>query len=127
MPECPKCHNSELIQERIVWNVTKETVDLARCAKCGAIVDMDIERPKGMTLKNEHSAADIRFSENEKRFFVTSLLELIEQQNRILIAIATGEVPEYLRELGAVPPIGDRRALQTCLEMDDLDYNAERK
>jgi hypothetical protein len=125
MSKCPKCQCEESVQNRITWEVTNEIIKFTQCTNCGTVIDLDIERPRNMTLKKVHSAADIRISENEKRNFLSMLLETLDQQNKILLAIATGEVPDDLKEL-AESRLIRHYEFKTLLAMDDLDYSGSR-
>ena len=87
--KCPSCNSLKSLDEVIKIKYTEETVTVVKCANCGAVIDANIERPKGMALKRERGAGEIRFSENERRNFASMTLSMIETQIKLLAAIAT--------------------------------------
>ena len=125
MAKCPKCQSEKSTKERFTWNVTHEIIDFEKCTNCGSIIDVDIERPIGMTLKNVRSSSEIRFSENEKRNLAFLLLQALETQNKILAAIATKTVPDGIEKILETRTTG-RQEFMTLLEIDDLDYGGDR-
>jgi hypothetical protein len=70
-------------------------------------------------------AADIRFSENEKRNFASLLLSLLDRQNRILIDWASGASREELMEhIHSVT--GEPTEYKTLMELNDLNADGDR-
>jgi uncharacterized Zn finger protein len=97
--KCPSCNNSKYITETIKIEYTKEVVTVKKCTNCGKVLDADIERPKGMVLKQKHGAGEIRFSENEKRKFATLALTMLNTQIKLLEAIATKADEEDIKKI----------------------------
>jgi len=109
--KCPSCNSKNILTETIEIGYTKEIVTVKKCAQCGTVIDADIERPKGMALKRKHGAGEIRFSENERRKFATTVLSMLETQIKLLKAIATKADEEEIEEI-----IKDRKIEQTSYE-----------
>jgi len=97
--KCPSCNNSKYVTETIKIEYTKEVVTVKKCTNCGKVLDADIERPKGMVLKQKHGAGEIRFSENEKRKFATLVLSMLNTQIKLLEAIAKKADEEDIKEI----------------------------
>jgi len=92
---CPACNSLKHFDEVIKIEHTGETIKVVKCADCAAIVNTQIERPKGMVLKRKRGAGEIRFSENERRNFASLTLTMLKTQIKLLAAIAkAAEVDE---------------------------------
>jgi len=97
--KCPSCNSQNYVTETIEIGYTKETVTVKKCAKCGKVIEADIERPEGMALKRKHGAGEIRFSENEKRKFASMVLSMLDTQIKLLKAIAVKADEEEIDEI----------------------------
>ena len=122
---CPRCQSTKLIDKSFEIKHSNETVSFTECSDCGAIFDEEINRPHNKTLKKQNSAADIRFSENEKRNFLSLLLEILDTQNKILAAIATKTISDDIEKISRQQPM-KQRDFKILLELDDLDEHADR-
>ena len=109
--KCTSCKSSKYITETIKIGYTNEVVTVKKCANCGIIIDANIERPKGMVLKQKHGAGEIRFSENEKRRFASIVLSMLDTQIKLLEAIATKADEEKIEKI-----IEEQKAGQTVYE-----------
>jgi predicted Zn finger-like uncharacterized protein len=120
--QCPDCKSIKHIIETIKIGATGEIVNVVKCANCGTVIDASIKRPKGLTLKKIRGAGEIRFSENEKRNFATMALSIMEIQNKILVAMATGESKEKIIKLSE-NPLYFQSEYKSVIGLDDSDYS----
>ena len=106
MTKCAKCQSEKSTNESFTWKVTREIIDFKKCTNCGTIIDVvKIKRPGKLVLKKEHGAGEIRFSENEKRNFASMVLSMLDVQNKLLAAIATGADKEEILKISENPII----------------------
>ena len=124
MPKCPKCQCEKSTKESFKWEVTKEVIEFEKCNQCGSIIDVEIERPYEMELRNIHSVREIRFSENEKRNLAFLFFEQLEKQNKILASIAANtakneDIFDSMQNIIERDPTC-RGIFMTLLAMDDL-------
>ena len=125
MDTCPNCQGKNLSGKSFKIKHSGETVYFTECPNCGNIFDEKIKRPYNETMRKKHSAADIRFSENEKRNFISLLLEFLDTQNKILAAIATGTVTDDIEKI-CQRELKSQYEFKILLELDDLDEHADR-
>lgn len=97
--KCQNCNSTNYITETIEIGYSKEVVTVKKCENCGAVIEADIERPRGMVLKRKRGAGEIRFSENEKRKFASTVLTMLDTQIKLLKAIALKSDKDEIKEI----------------------------